>query len=211
MKESKKTMILTSLVCLIPIVIGAILYPQLPEQMVTHWDSAGNPNGYSHKFTATIVFPGILLLVNLCFTPLLKMDPKYQNLDEKVKTLLHWLIPIICLFCSGVTLGDGMGKNLPIPTLGTALMGVLFIVIGNYMPKISQSYTVGIKLPWTLYSEENWDKTHRLAGYLWVLTGLIIIVSSFFPWKVWALPAAVLLAIVIPTVYSYLLYRKMSK
>ena len=87
-------------------------------------------------------------------------------------------------------------------------MGVLFVLIGNYLPKTKQSYTLGIRLPWTLASEENWNRTHRLGGVLWVLGGLYFIVMSFFPWNLAAFLIPILLMALVPTVYSYLLYRR---
>jgi len=88
------------------------------------------------------------------------------------------------------------------------LMGLLFILIGNYLPKTKQSYTMGIKLPWTLASEENWNRTHRLAGFLWVLGGVYFIVMSFIGWSLIAFLIPLAVMVLIPAVYSYLLYRK---
>ncbi|MCQ2355795.1 MAG: SdpI family protein, partial [Methanocorpusculum sp.] len=82
--------------------------------------------------------------------------------------------------------------------------------IGNYLPKSKQSYTVGIRLPWTLNSEENWNRTHHLAGYLWILGGVLLLLCAFLP-AVWSLPVLVILLILvvgIPFAYSYSLYRK---
>ena len=87
------------------------------------------------------------------------------------------------------------------------LLGILFTVIGNYMPKAKQSYTMGIKLPWTLNSEENWNRTHRLAGFVWSVGGLLMIVNGFVQW-VWLSEIIVFAMIFIPIVYSFVLYRK---
>ena len=87
-------------------------------------------------------------------------------------------------------------------------MGLLFIAIGNYLPKTKQSYTMGIKLPWTLASEENWNRTHRLAGFLWVLCGLFFIVTSFTGWSLAAFLIPIIVMVLVPAVYSYLLYRR---
>ncbi len=210
MKNNKTltTTILTTLVCLIPIIIAGILYPSLPDQVVTHWDGAGNPNGWQSKFVGTIVFPGVLVIVNLFFPVLLKIDPKYNNMDNKIKTLCHWIIPAVSLFCSLTTLSSAIGKQVPVARIAPAFLGLLFIAIGNYLPKAVQSYTVGIKLPWTLNNEENWNRTHRMAGPLWILGGFLIIIISLLnlPSALITVPAVCM--ILIPCVYSYLLYRK---
>lgn len=207
-KDNKTTMILTTLVCLIPVIAGIILYSHLPDQIVTHWDDAGNPNGWSSKFVGAIVFPGILVLVNLLMVPLMKMDPKYANVDNKIKSLILWIIPAVSLFCAGTTLAAGMGVHVNITLICPMFIGLIFIMIGNYLPKTKQSYMVGIKLPWTLDSEENWNKTHRMAGFIWMLGGLLIIVASFFSWKKYVIPAIGLMLVLVPTVYSYLMYIK---
>jgi uncharacterized membrane protein len=119
-----------------------------------------------------------------------------------------WTIPLLSLICSGATLGRGLGYDVRIERILPVLMGVLFVVIGNYLPKTKQSYTMGIKLPWTLASEENWNRTHRLAGFLWVLGGIYFIVVSFIGWSVPAFVIPLAVMVLLPIVYSYLLYRK---
>lgn len=213
MKERKdkfleKTVFITTLLCLLPMVVGLALYNRFPEQMVTHWDATGTPNGYSSKFVAIFVLPGSLALLNMLMPFFMKMDPKYQNMGEKLKMLVVWIIPMVALFASGSTMAYGLGIDVPIPALGTALVGFVLVLIGNYLPKTKQSYTLGIKLPWTLYDEENWNKTHRLAGFLWVGCGLLILISSLFSWRNYVLPISMILMIAVPTVYSYWIYKK---
>ena len=83
------------------------------------------------------------------------------------------------------------------------------ILIGNYLPKTKQSYTMGIKLPWTLHSEENWNRTHRMAGFLWVIGGtLMVLISLLHLWQVWMMLVIITVMVLVPTVYSYLLYKK---
>lgn len=207
-KNDKRTYILTTIVCLIPLLIGAILYPRLPETVATHWDGNGVANGWQPKFIGIIVFPGILVLVNLLFPVLLKIDPKYKNMDGKLKILVQWIIPIIEIFASGVTLSSALGKDLPIPTIETMLLGILFTAIGNYLPKTKQSYTMGIRLPWTLNSEENWNRTHRMGGFLWVIGGICILISGIFGFGSIVLPITAVIMVLVPCVYSYLLFRK---
>lgn len=89
-------------------------------------------------------------------------------------------------------------------------MGVLFIIIGNLLPKMRQSTTMGIKLPWTLHSEENWNKTHRFSGKLWVAGGIVILATAFLG-SFWILIAVLLVMVIIPTLYSYLLYHMQRK
>ncbi len=180
-REERIELILTTIVCLIPVIAGIILYSRLPNQIATHWDAQGNVNGMSSKFTGAIIFPGILVLLNVIFPLLLRIDPKYENMNSKLKTISHWIIPVVAMFCSGATLAAGLGMKTHVEVIAPMLVGVLFVLVGNYLPKTRQSYTMGIKLPWTLNSEENWNHTHRMAGFLWVVGGFLIIICGFLP------------------------------
>ena len=208
MKTNKKTLILTTLVCLVPIVAGALLYDRLPETVATHWNMNGEPDGWSSRAFAVFGLPGILLAVNLILPFALKADPKHGNMSEALVKITVWTIPLISLLCCGLTLARGLGYELHVEFWVPIFMGVLFIFIGNYLPKTKQSYTMGIKLPWTLNSEENWNRTHRLAGFLWVLGGALFIVMSFVGWSLPAFLIILAVMVLVPMVYSYLLYRK---
>ncbi len=206
--KNKKTLVITSLICLLPIIVGALVYKRLPETIATHFDLNGNPDGWSSRAFAVFGLPAILLAVNLLLPIMLRADPKHENMSGALVNITIWTIPVLSLICSGLTLGRALGYDVRIERVLPVFMGVLFILIGNYLPKTKQSYTMGIKLPWTLASEENWNRTHRLAGFLWVLGGVYFIVMSFIGWSVpaFVLPLAVM--VLLPTVYSYLLYRK---
>ena len=208
MKTDKKTLILTTLVCLIPIVAGALVYSRLPETMATHWNMSGEADGWSSRAFAVFSLPGILLAVNLFLPFALRADPKRANMSGALVKVTFWTIPLVSLLCCGLTLARGLGYTVSVEFWVPIFMGVLFIVIGNYLPKTKQSYTMGIKLPWTLNSEENWNRTHRLAGYLWVLGGLLFIVMSFVGWSLAAFLIILAVMVLVPTAYSYLLYRK---
>lgn len=206
--KNKKTLVITSLICLLPIIVGALVYKRLPETIATHFDLNGNPDGWSSRAFAVFGLPAILLAVNLLLPIMLRADPKHENMSGALVNITIWTIPVLSLTCSGLTLGRALGYDVRIERVLPVFMGVLFILIGNYLPKTKQSYTMGIKLPWTLASEENWNRTHRLAGFLWVLGGVYFIVMSFIGWSVpaFVLPLAVM--VLLPIVYSYLLYRK---
>ena len=136
-------------------------------------------------------------------------DPKKQNMSPVLRTICIWIIPVLTVLLYALTLGNAMGYPTHIETVIPLLMGVLFVVIGNYLPKTKQSYTMGIKLPWTLASEENWNRTHRLAGFLWVLGGAAFIALTLLnAWNLWVFMTVLVVMVFVPTVYSYLLYRK---
>lgn len=206
--KNKKTLVITSLICLLPIIVGALVYKRLPEMIATHFDLNGNPDGWSSRAFAVFGLPAILLAVNLLLPFMLRADPKHENMSGALVNITIWMIPVLSLLCSGLTLGRALGYDVRIERVLPVFMGVLFILIGNYLPKTKQSYTMGIKLPWTLASEENWNRTHRLAGFLWVLGGIYFIVVSFIGWSVPAFVIPLAVMVLVPMVYSFLLYRK---
>lgn len=210
MKDNKRTTIITSIICLLPIIAAIAVYQRLPETVVTHWGVNGEPNGWMSRFAGAIVLPTVMLIVNLCMPLLLKLDPKYENINAKTKALLMWIIPAMSVMCSTATLGTALGFNTKVEIIAPLLVGIIFTVIGNYLPKMGQSYTVGIKLPWTLNSEENWNRTHRIAGILWVICGIAIMALSFVPGTVRVIVMGVLFVamIIVPVIYSYSLFRK---
>ena len=204
-----KQAILSTLVCLLPIILGLLLYKKLPDQLPTHFDMNGNPDSYSPKALACFAFPSGLALINLFTHFIINSDPKKQNANIVIKAIGLWAVPVSSLIFIPVTLFKGLGYNVPITIICSALVGLLFIITGNYMPKSRQSYTVGIRLPWTLDNEENWNKTHRFSGFIWVLGGLAIIINTFIG-SLYIMLAVIALMVILPIIYSYLLYRRQS-
>ena len=210
-KELKKTLTLTTIITLLPIVVGLFYWNQLPDKMATHFDMEGTPNGWSNKWFAVIGIPLFLALLNVLCTILTETDPRRHKYPEKMMKLVYWICPVISWICAGVTISYGLGiEFLAMPKFGSLFIGMLFVIIGNYLPKVKQNYYMGIKLPWTYSDEENWNRTHRMAGKLWVVGGMIILLNVFL--GISGLEILILiLMIVIPTVYSFLYSRKKDK
>ena len=124
-----------------------------------------------------------------------------------MRGISHWLVPILSVLVQTAIITFGLGITFPIFFFLSLAMGILFMVIGNYLPKCKQNYTMGIKLPWTLHDEDNWNRTHRLAGWTWMAGGILMILNAFLNWE-WILWGSLALMVLIPFIYSYLLYRK---
>lgn len=200
-------MILTSVFILAPIVVGIFLWDKLPAEMATHFDSNGKPDGWSSKEFTVFGMPLFLLAVHWFCVAFTGVDPKNKNISDKMIALVLWICPVISIFGCGSTYLYAIDNSVNTTAMGTLLMGCIFLVIGNYMPKMKQSYTIGIKLPWTLESEENWYRTHRFAGYTFMIGGVITIIAGFID-MFWLTLVALLIASVLPTIYSYMLYKK---
>lgn len=206
-KKHLKILIITSIVSLLPILAGLILWNQLPDQIPTHWNGEGEIDGWSSKPFAVFGLPLILLAAHWLGTFCMLADPKRQNQTGKILQISFWIVPVLSIALSGVTYSSSMGIGVRVEVILPLLLGILFVVLGIYMPKCKQNYTIGLKLPWTLHSEENWNRTHRLAGWLWVGGGLVTMGTAFFGNVLLGLVPILLMAL-IPTVYSYILYRK---
>ena len=208
MKNSKWELLLTSLVCLLPLPVGAALYPRLPEIMVTHWDFSGNANGWSSRAATVFGLPLFILALHLvCFYAESRETKKNRN--PVLRTVLLWFCPAVSLLGGAVTLGTGLGYEMHISTVVPVFVGLLFLILGNYLPKIRQNRTMGIKLPWTLQSGENWNRTHRLAGFLWVAGGLLLILLTLLGLgSTWVYAAVTAAMVLIPGFYSWELHRK---
>lgn len=202
-----KTLVITSVICLLPMLFSAVVYGDLPEEVAVHWDGNGVANGYAHKALAAFGLPAFLLAVNLVCHLGMNSDPKRQGQSRAAAQLGKWCAPVLSLILVPVTLLIAMGAEISVGVIVTCLVGVLLIVLGNYLPKCRQNYTVGIKLPWTLSDEDNWNKTHRMAGWLWIAGGAVFIVSGFLRWG-WLCTAMLIVLALAPIVYSFLLYQK---
>ncbi len=212
LKKNKLTVIFASIVTLLPALAGIILWDKLPDTMTTHWGADGVADGFSGKAFAVFGLPLILLaLLWLCILVSAK-DPNVRENSKMFKAFL-WVIPIISVAVSFATYAFALEKDFDLPVIIFILLGVVFIVLGNYLPKCRRSRTMGIKLPWTLSSDENWNATHRFGGKVWVLCGLAMLVCVFLPLKaaVYVMLAVMLVAIAVPTLYSWLYYRKQAR
>lgn len=206
-KKNLKLLILTSILTLLPILAGVVLWNQLPEQMPTHWNAAGEVDGWSSKPFAVFGLPLILVAAQWLCVLATTTDPKRQNHSEKIYHLVFWIIPVLSIVLHAVTYLTVLGVGVRIEMVMPIFMGLLFVIIGNYLPKCKQNYTIGIKIPWTLDNEENWNKTHRFAGFLWVVCGVAIMFTGFFG-GVWIFLPISFAMVLAPIIYSYLLHRK---
>ena len=209
-KNNKWTLIITTLVLLLPMVVGLLLWQQLPEQIPSHWGIHGEVDGWTDKTTTVFGFPALMIALHWLCVLASSADPKSKNYHASMIRLVLWICPGISLLVNSLVYTAALGYSFDIQLILPLFEGVLFIIVGNLLPKCRQSYTLGIKLPWTLNNEENWNKTHRLAGKVWVGGGVIILATAFLG-SFWIMIGTTLAMVIIPTIYSYCLYRKQSQ
>lgn len=190
-----------------PIVIGLLLWKQLPDQVPTHFDFSGKVNDYSSKSFAVFFLPLFLLAIHLIVVWMVSRDPKSARLG-KMAALVYWIIPVISIIVQSMIFLAAVGPDHSMTLNVNVFMGPLFLVLGNYLPKIRQNYTVGIRVPWTLNNENNWNKTHRMAGKVWVIGGLLLFILGLLNIaNGFVFGITLTLMFVVPIIYSYRLYK----
>ena len=206
-KENKKTLFITCAVILLPIIAGLLLWDRLPDRIPTHWGMGGEVDGWSGKGFAVFAMPALMLGIQLLCFFVTASDPKRGNIRRKYLSMVLWIIPVLSVMTSCISYAVALGAQIRVEQVIPGFIGLMFVIIGNYMPKFQQSYTMGIRLPWTLSSEENWNRTHRFGGKIWALGGIGVLFCTLMGWGIASI-AILAVVVIVPTVYSYVLYRK---
>lgn len=204
--------IVSSVVVLLPILFGLIVWDMLPEQLAIHWGADGIVDGFANRLVAVGVLPVVLLALHLVCVFVTPWTNRAARQSQKVLDMTYWICPAISLYTAALTYATAFGMQLQALTFTIPLIGIGFIAMGNYLPKCTRNRTMGIKLVWTLASEENWNYTHRLAGKVWVISGIVIALLAFLPVRLAmvAMFVAIGVACAIPVIASYL-YRQKQK
>ena len=215
MKFKFKSEILLIILVLGAWAAGFYFYSVFPETVPVHWNIAGEVDRYGSRFEGAFILPIVVTAMYLLFLFIPLIDPKkekyqqFQNvyhIFRYILILIMWVIYLIASF-------NGLGYNIRVEIWIPLTIGLLFIILGNYMGKIKPNWFMGIRTPWTLSNDEVWNKTHRLGGKLFMLMGLLLMLSPVLPWQSLTLTLIIPVSIIalVPVVYSYLLYRKIKK
>ena len=213
--KNPKTVAVTTLLCLVPILFGVAMWDQLPDIMPTHFGLNNEANGFMSKPIAVFLLPCIVAALELFCVVITSLDPKSENIAQKSFLPILWMMPTISWLCSVLTYGAALGYKMNIGAIMLIFLGVVFLVLGNYIPKNARNYTVGVKTPWALEDEDNWLFANRICGIsMAVCGGLIALIGiiGLFLAKTTVLYiialCLILIAVLIPIVASYLHYRK---
>ena len=211
---SKNTIFFLLLVS-IPFAYAAYLFPSLPYRIPTHFNASGEVDAWGHKSTIFLL-PSIMgatsIFVYLILINSKKLDPKrYEQTDDGVLKNFALYTVLFLTVLSMVILYAISHVGVKIDKLLLPLLGLAFGLFGIYMPKLKQNYFAGLRLPWTLDSESNWNATHAFAGKVWTvggflqfILGLILDGGIMFPLFI----SLVILMVLLPSVYSYLFFKK---
>lgn len=210
-KKHKMLILITSVVVLLPIFVGLALWNQMPDQIATHFGADGQADGWSSKATAVFFLPIFILIMHILCAFITSLDPKKQNIGDKVYIAVLWICPVVSAVAAVAVYAPYIGlENINSLVFANLMLALMFIALGNYMPKSRQNYTIGFKISWALEDEDNWNKTHRFAGWLWVLGGLVLLVNTFFGNMV-VMVAVIMILSIAPIIYSGMYYAKKKK
>lgn len=201
------------LIVILMFAMGYLYFNQLPDQIITHWNMAGEVDGTMSKLTALILFPSIALFFTLLFPLLRHIDPKNESylLFKRAWGFMQVGIIGFLAYIYFITLYATLNPETSVIQFIVGGLGVLFTIIGFTIKNIHQNFFVGIRTPWTLSSEIVWNKTHKLGGNLFALAGIISFVDAFFMIRpVMVLLVAILTAVLLSVFYSYYLYRNLK-
>ena len=198
---------------LLAVAVTIWLYPRLPDPMPTHWNFQNEVDGYSSRAAGAWLMPLMAAGIYLLLVAIPFLDPRRENVASMADlyrlirlgmtgfmTLLHIVLLMAVLYGRS----DLVGRAVP------AIVGLLFLLIGNYMPRMRPNWFMGIRTPWTLSSDTVWRKSHLLGGRLFMLAGVVMFLIPFLPETVAtiALMAVILVAAFLPIVYSYVIFRR---
>jgi len=214
MMSTKLSLSIAFVLIALAALIGAALFNQLPDPMPSHWNAAGQVDDTMSKPWGVFFLPLFTAGLTLLLAAVPAIDPLKANI-AKFRSLYNLFIVgfvVFMLYVYGLTLAAALGANFNMTLMLLPMMGLLFIGLGYFMKSIKRNYFIGIRTPWTLSSDEIWDKTHALGAKTFIAGGIAILLSAFLDEAgLWLMLPALLLAALVPIVYSYLLFARQEK
>jgi uncharacterized membrane protein len=164
-------------------VMSLAAYSHLPDRVPIHWDWDWEPNGWAGRPYGAFLIPLVMLALTIMFRVLPGADPRKDNY-EKFWTSYDLIVIAVVTLCFAihcVSLGQALGLPLAMERVGPGLLGAFFIGIGNVFPRVRSNFWIGIRTPWSLSSDENWARTQRVGGYLFVVAGVLLLADAAAP------------------------------
>jgi len=212
MKLSLRTELPQWIVIAAMFIAAAVCWPYAPERMPTHWNLAGEVDGYGSRFIGLLLLP--VVSVGIYFLMLLVplIDPgrrNYQNFATAY-SVIRTTITVVFAAMYAVFLVAGLGGRVNVTAIISLLVAAMLLIIGNFMGKVRPNWFVGVRTPWTLSSKMSWNRTHRLAGWLFMVMGVLVAAAGILQtaWMFLLMVVVNGLCIIWMIVYSYLVYRR---
>lgn len=195
--KNKIKLLISSIVIILPTIAALILKEQVESKVRGAWHF-------------TWILPVMLVALHVILHLVTFRENKAVAQNTKIVELTYWMLPALSVYISGVFMALSLGLDNLIGAIIAILLGAMFIIIGNYMPKAVRNRTFGLRIKWTLANEDNWNASHRFAGKVWVITGAVVLLGAFLPEMacIILMLVAIIPAVAAPILYSYLFYRK---
>jgi uncharacterized membrane protein len=193
------------------VLLGVVIYPNLPDQIASHWNVKGEVNGYMSKFWGLFLMPLITFFILILFNIIPKIDPLKENI-KKFRPQFNNFITLIVLFLLyvhslSVLWSAGYQFNMTIAIIPA--LAIFFYSIGNLLENSKRNWFIGIRTPWTLSSDNVWNKTHKVGAKLFRISGIFTALGLLAPkYILWFILTPILSSIIFLVIYSYLEYKK---
>lgn len=201
----------------IPVIVGLILWNKLPEQIALLFHFDGNPDSYYSKgFAVFGVYLMILAVQIFVAVGTASENEKGEGIPEKLYCIFLWICPVISVLMSVLVYGNALGYELDVVFWCMMAIGFLYLVLGNYVPKLRRNKFSGLRVKWTFESKKNWEHTNRFSGYVMCVLGIVTIImaltrfynvaTAYWMPVVWF--ALIFVSEIVMMVYSYVYYTK---
>jgi uncharacterized membrane protein len=207
----KRIEVLSFLIVVATFVAGVLVYPSLPERIASHWGAGDQVNGYMGKFWGVFLLPIIMLVISFIFLIIPRVDPKKQNIEKFSKYFNMFILAFLLFFSYiySLTIFWNLGYRFPLFQFMVPALAFLFFVVGIMIKHAEPNWSIGIRTPWTLSSENVWYKTHKLGGKLFQASAVISLLGITMPrYSAWFVLLPIIISAIFLVLYSYLEYRK---
>lgn len=200
---------ISALLCTVVIIPGISVYNKLPDRIATNFDVYGQPNQYSSKNFAVFGIPLVMTVIQFILCIITNLFYQTDKRDF-INRAIRFISPAILCFAQLSILLYSLGQIKNLTSVICTFTAVLFVIAGNYMPKIRRNMFLGIRTPHTLRNQEVWDKTHRFSGVLFFICGIVMIPFSLVNNYI-AVIIIIAIMIIIPIIYSEMVYRLVNQ
>ncbi|AEM78236.1 SdpI family protein [Thermoanaerobacter wiegelii] len=211
--EIKKDWWLIGIIILIWIFTFAI-FGRLPAKIPMHWNIYGQVDRFGSKIEIFIL-PVIITVIYLIMLFIPLIDPKRANYGKFAGAyrIIRAAVVIIFMAVYFASTYSALGYKIDMNMVGNLVIPFMLIGFGSVMGKFYHNYFVGIRVPWTLADEEVWDKTHKFGGKVWITAGIIGLFVFFFKgtWVTVFMFVLLITAVMVPIVYSYIIFKNKGK
>jgi len=211
--NTRTTLIITTVISILLALAGFLLQGQMQSPLAVHWNAAGEADGYGSTFTALYMIPVMILGISLLILGLPRVDPmRTARLNFPLVNIIVLVMALYMAYIHVLTLAWNLGYRFNMLQMMLPGFGLLFVFMGSMVERAKPNWFVGIRTPWTISNSVVWEKTHRLGGLLFKISGVLALLGVFFPaLAIWFILVPVLAASVVTVVYSYVVFRQIEQ